>query len=74
MPNFESFGKLFIVTGVVLVALGVLFLFVKHIPFLGRLPGDLLIQRENFTFYFPVATSIILSVVLSIILYLISKK
>lgn len=45
----------------------------SRIPFLGKLPGDILIQKKNFTFYFPLATSIIVSVVLSLILYLISR-
>ncbi len=45
----------------------------SRIPFLGKLPGDILIQKKNFTFYFPLATSIIVSFVLSLVLYLISK-
>jgi hypothetical protein len=45
----------------------------SRIPFLGRLPGDILIQKKNFTFYFPLATSIMLSVILGLILYLVSK-
>jgi hypothetical protein len=54
----------------------VLLLFFRNtgIPFIGKLPGDIVIQKKNVTFYFPVATSIILSVILSLIFYLLSRK
>jgi hypothetical protein len=48
--------------------------FANKIPLLGRLPGDMLVQRKNFTFYFPLATSIIISVVLSLVFWLWSKR
>ncbi len=70
----EGFGKILILCGVILVALGVLMSFAGKIPFLGKLPGDILIKRENFTFYFPLATSVLLSVVISLILYLLGKR
>jgi uncharacterized protein YybS (DUF2232 family) len=66
----EGLGKLLIVLGVVLVVAGVLVQFAGRIPWLGRLPGDISIQRENFSFYFPVTTSIVLSVVLSLLFWL----
>jgi hypothetical protein len=67
-------GKLLIVFGVVLVAAGLLLtLFGRlHLP-LGRLPGDIFYRGKNTTFYFPLATSILLSVLLSLIFYLIGK-
>lgn len=74
MSSFESIGKFLIFIGVILVILGVILTTFKHIPFLGKLPGDILIKRKNFTFYFPLMTSLILSILLSIILYFISKK
>jgi hypothetical protein len=46
---------------------------IQKLPFAGRLPGDIVIKRENFTFYFPLATSIIVSILISLILYLINK-
>ncbi|MBM4269962.1 MAG: DUF2905 domain-containing protein [Deltaproteobacteria bacterium] len=65
-------GRALIVLGVVLVVVGALVVLFSRtgIPFgLGRLPGDILIQRENSTFYFPITTSIVVSVVVSLILY-----
>jgi hypothetical protein len=65
-----SFGKSLIVLGLVIALIGVLLTLAGRIPWLGRLPGDIYLKRENFTFYFPLATSIIISVVLSFILWL----
>lgn len=67
-------GKAFIFMGGFLVLLGLLFLFAgrAHLP-LGRLPGDIVYRGKNTTFYFPLATSILLSVALSVLLYLISR-
>jgi hypothetical protein len=69
----EFFGKILIFFGFFLILIGLIFSFVEKIPYLGKLPGDIYIKRENFTFYFPLGTSILISVVLSIIFYLISK-
>jgi uncharacterized protein HemY len=52
------------------VLVGVALLLAARLPWLGRLPGDIVIKRENFTFYFPLATSIIISVILTLILWL----
>ncbi len=68
-----SLGKSLIVLGLIIAAVGVLLTLAGRIPWLGRLPGDIYIKRENFTFYFPLATSIIISVVLSLILWLLRK-
>ena len=67
-------GKLFVFFGVMLLALGVLFLFLGRsgLP-IGRLPGDFLYRGKNTTFYFPLTTSIVLSVVLSLVLYIIGR-
>lgn len=61
------------IAGVVLIVIGLLWPYLLKLP-LGRLPGDLLIQKKNFTFYFPFATSILLSIFLSLILWFISKR
>jgi hypothetical protein len=77
MPDFlQHLAKLLIITGVLIAAAGVLLLLFRNsgIPFLGKLPGDIVIQRKNFTFYFPIATSILLSILLSLIFYLFSRK
>ncbi|MDD5688337.1 MAG: DUF2905 domain-containing protein [Elusimicrobia bacterium] len=68
------FGKILIITGLVFVFVGIILVFNIKIPYLGKLPGDIYIKKENFTFYFPLSTSIVLSVLLSFILWLISKK
>lgn len=60
-------GRLLVVFGVVLVLVGLLFLLAPRVS-LPRLPGDILIQRDGFTFYFPVVTSIVISVVLTLLL------
>ena len=67
-------GKIFVFFGVMLLALGVLFLFLGRsgLP-IGRLPGDFLYRGKNTTFYFPFTTSIVLSVVLSLVLYVIGR-
>jgi hypothetical protein len=65
--------KTLIIFGAVLVILGVVFLLVQKVPFLGKLPGDIVIRRENFTVYFPLGTSILISIILSLILFLIGK-
>jgi len=72
----QHIGKLLIVIGIIIAAAGALLLLFRDsgIPFPGKLPGDILIRKKNFTFYFPVATSILLSIILSIIFYLISRK
>lgn len=72
----HNIAKFLIITGIIITVLGVLLLFFKNsgIPFLGRLPGDFVIQRKNFTFYFPVATSILLSIILSLIFYFLGRK
>jgi len=73
-PEFNQIGKLLIIGGVILVIIGVFFLFGDKIPFIGKLPGDIFIKRKNFTFYFPVATSVLLSILLSLILYFFRRK
>lgn len=66
-------GKWLILFGLILVVLGFIFIFFEKIPFLGRLPGDIRIERKNFILYFPLTTSIILSLVLTIILNIIFR-
>lgn len=67
-------SKILICVGIGLIIVGVLWNFLAKIPFLGRLPGDILIQKKNFTFYFPLATSLLVSLILSLILWLLSKR
>jgi hypothetical protein len=67
MLEFNMLGKTLLLFGVVLIILGVIFLLVGKLPFSGRLPGDIVIQRKNFVFYFPLGLSILISIVLTII-------
>ena len=69
----SELAKMLIVFGIVLVVIGGVLLLAPKIPWLGKLPGDIVYRGERFTFYFPLATSIVLSVVLSLILYLLRK-
>jgi hypothetical protein len=64
-----EFGKTLIYIGIALVALGLIFSVVGKIPWLGNLPGDITIQRERFTFYFPLTTCILISVIITLVLY-----
>jgi hypothetical protein len=66
-------AKVMILIGAVLILAGLVILVFPRLPFLGKLPGDILIKKDNVTFYFPLATSIVISVVISLILYFINK-
>jgi uncharacterized protein YjeT (DUF2065 family) len=70
----NELAKILIIAGCVLIAVGLVVFVLARIPGLGRLPGDILIRRENFTFYVPLATSLLLSLVLSGILYFLNRK
>jgi hypothetical protein len=73
VPEFQQIGKLLIFVGIFIIVLGLLFFFGDKIPFLGKLPGDIYIQKKNFTFYFPIVTSLLLSLAISLIIYLLKK-
>ncbi len=69
-------GKILIIIGAILVLAGIILIFRDSVPFLkyfGRLPGDITIERKNFSFHFPIVTCIIISIILSLILYVINK-
>jgi len=68
--NLSYPGKLLVFGGAAFVILGVILLVFDKIPFLGRLPGDIVVKRKNFILYFPIATSILISIVLSVVFYL----
>lgn len=69
----KDMGAFIIGAGVILVVVGLVIYFLDKIPFLGKLPGDIMVKKENFTFYFPLATCLILSMLISMILYLIRR-
>jgi hypothetical protein len=65
---FTSIGKMLIIFGVLLILIGVILLVFNKIGFLGKLPGDINVQKKNFEFHFPIVTCIVASVVLSLLL------
>jgi|UniRef100_A0A7C3Z0D4 hypothetical protein len=69
----SDLGKMLIILGVIIAVVGLILLAAPKIPWLGKLPGDFVYRGERFTFYFPLATSILLSIILSLILYLFRK-
>lgn len=66
-------GKMLIIVGFIFVILGLVFLFGDRVPFIGKLPGDIVIRRERVSFYFPITTSIIISIILTILFSLFRK-
>ncbi len=71
--EIRQFGWVLIAIGLVIVLMGGLLLLSGKVPFFGRLPGDIMIKREHFTFYFPVVSMLIISAIISLILFLIRK-
>ncbi|HXG15130.1 MAG TPA: DUF2905 domain-containing protein [Calidithermus sp.] len=67
-------GKLLVIFGLLIVAVGILLMLVDRVPWVGRLPGDIHIERGNWTFYLPLGTSLLLSVLLTLILWLLGRR
>jgi hypothetical protein len=74
MMPLHGLGKLLIVLGGLLIIVGAAIVLVGKIPWLGKLPGDIYVERRNFTFFFPLTTSILVSVILSLVLYVLSRR
>jgi hypothetical protein len=70
----SELGRALIILGVLVAVVGVVLVLVGRVPWVGRLPGDFHVQRENWSFYFPLGTSILLSVVLTLVLWLIGRR
>ncbi|NLA58768.1 MAG: DUF2905 domain-containing protein [Firmicutes bacterium] len=62
-----AMGRMLVILGIFLILIGIGFSVAPRLPWLGRLPGDIVIKREGFTFYFPLATCILVSLILSLI-------
>jgi len=73
MSPFGSLGKTLIIFGVILVGIGLLLTLGDKIPWIGKLPGDIYIKRDRFTFYFPIVTCIIISLILTLLFALFRK-
>jgi hypothetical protein len=74
MFELNSIGKVLMLFGVILFALGGIFVLGGKLPWLGRLPGDIYIQKKNFTIFFPITTSILISIIISVIFILLRRK
>lgn len=80
MPDLGGFGKLLMLFGGVLVVAGLMITLAGKLPgagwlgWFGRLPGDIFIKRDNVTFFFPITTSIVISIVLSLLLLLLTRR
>jgi hypothetical protein len=72
--SMNELGRVLIVLGLVIAAVGVVLLLFGRLPWLGRLPGDIAIERGNRSFYFPLGTSILLSIILTVVLWLIGRR
>ena len=73
MSSLEPLGKFLILAGVFIVVLGLLVMFWSKIPFLGKLPGDIFVQKGSFQFFFPIVTCLLVSAVLTVVINLIMR-
>ena len=71
--EFQPLGRMLLLLGMVLVAVGVILQWGPKLPWLGRLPGDIAIRRDGFSFYVPLTSSLIVSAVVSLILWMIGR-
>jgi hypothetical protein len=73
----EGLGKILLIVGAVIIVIALLMIFGQHIPFFGKLPGDIFIKKDNWSFYFPIVTflivSIILTIIINVILYFLNR-
>jgi hypothetical protein len=70
----NDLGKSLVVIGLVITLVGVVLMLAGRVPWLGRLPGDIYVQRGNWSFYFPVVTSLVLSVLLTLLFWLFGRR
>ena len=73
MAGFTLMGKMLIVMGIILILLGIIMTVGPKIPWMGKLPGDIIIKKEHFSFYFPLTSCIIISIILTLLFYLLRK-
>ena len=70
----NDLGKMLLVMGLVVAVVGVVLMLAGRVPWLGRLPGDIYVQRGNWSFYFPLMTSIVVSVLLTLLFWLFGRR
>jgi ribose/xylose/arabinose/galactoside ABC-type transport system permease subunit len=73
MENFGGTGKILVIIGCLIMILGIIILITGKVPFLGKLPGDFSWKGKNWSVYFPIGTSVLISIILSFIFWLIRK-
>jgi hypothetical protein len=73
MFGLGALGKMLILLGVLIIVIGLLLLIGEKIPWTGRLPGDIIIRKEKFSFYFPISTCILISIILTLLFTLFRK-
>jgi hypothetical protein len=74
MHDFSNLGKFLVAAGLIVAVIGLVLIFAGRIPFIGRLPGDLFFRGKNASFYFPLTTSLLVSVVVTLILWFINRR
>ena len=72
--ELNTIGKVLMLFGLIIFLVGGLFVIGEKVPWLGKLPGDICVQKNNFTFFLPITTSIVISVTLSLLLILFKRK
>ena len=70
----NELGRALIVLGLIVAGLGVLLVLFGRVPWIGKLPGDIHVARGNWTFYFPLGTSILVSIILTLVFWLIGRR
>ncbi len=73
MNPFENIGKALMIMGALILLLGIIITAASGLPLLGRLPGDIFIHKDGFSFYFPLATSVIISILLTVIINIVGR-
>lgn len=74
MEGLTTLGKFLLMVGLFLIGVGLLFLAIGQVPGLGRLPGDIYVKKGNFIFYFPLATGLVLSLLLTLLFNLFARR
>ncbi len=74
MSPLTALGKMLLLVGIILVLMGLAFLFADKIPGIGKLPGDIMYEGKRVRFYFPITTCIVISLIITLILWLIGRR
>ena len=73
MFGLGALGKMLVLLGVFIILIGLLLMIGDKIPWVGKLPGDIIIKKEKFSFYFPITTSILISIILTLLFWIMRK-